>query len=202
MRPSRWQVSPKGVFYNRIEPSFYTGFAHGVRIRNAFISILGGATRSGSRSVLSQGIIDSYLSDLAVRYRTYERLIKSSTIQLTQNRAFEKFSEIISKEKILKRVAERKTMTPAAYGKMSLELLQRLNPERCFILKSILIWKCVSGRPAWPLFSTRNPPSRRVWFSSTICSPRAFGHRVVVAFEREIAERHHPLRGLRGGPSQ
>jgi hypothetical protein len=126
------QSGLQGVFYNRIEPSFYTGFAPRCQDPKRIHIHLGRGNQNRVTVVLSDHIIDSYLSDLAVRYRTYERLIKNNTIKLTQNRAFEKFSEIISKEKILKRVAERKTMTPAAYGKMSLEMLEKLNPGKVF----------------------------------------------------------------------
>jgi hypothetical protein len=130
--PNDTESQPQGVFYNRLEPSFYTGFAPRCQDPKRIHIHLGRGNQIRVTVVLSDGIINSYLSDLAVRYRTYERLIKTSTIKLTQNRAFEKFSEIISREKILKRVSEKATMTKAAYGKMSLEMLEKLNPGKVF----------------------------------------------------------------------
>ena len=122
----------QGVFYNRLEPSFYTGFAPRCQDPKRIHIHLGRGNQIRVTVVLSDEIINSYLSDLAVRYQTYDRLIRTSTIKLTQNRAFEKFSNIISEEKILKRVAHRKTMTPEAYEKMSLEILEKLNPGKVF----------------------------------------------------------------------
>ncbi len=125
----------QGVFYYRIEPSFYTGFAPRCQDPERIHIHLGRGNQVRVTIALSDEIIDSYLSDLAKRYDTYETLIQKGTIRLTQNKGFEKFSRIISKENILKLVEEKSRMGPEEYGKISLEILEKLNPGRVFHIK-------------------------------------------------------------------
>ena len=122
------EVQTQGVFYYRIEPSFYTGFAPRCQDPNRIHIHLGRGNQVRVTLVLSNQIVDSYLPDLAVRYRVYHELIKKSKIKLTQNMGFEKFSRIISEEKILKLADEKNDMALSQYRKISLEILEKLNP--------------------------------------------------------------------------
>ncbi len=122
----------QGIFYYRIEPSFYTGFAPRCQEPDRIHIHLGRGNQIRVTIVLSERIIDSYIEDLAMRYRTYQELITGSVIKLTQNKGFEKFAQTIKDENILKMAREKGRMAPAAYEKMSLELLKKLNPGRVF----------------------------------------------------------------------
>ena len=123
---------PQGVFYYRIEPSFYTGFAPRCQDPNGIHIHLGRGNQVRVTVVLSNQVIDSYLPDLALRYGVYNELINKSTIKLTQNMGFEKFSRIIKEENILKLADEKRGMDPRAYRKISLEILEKLNPGKVF----------------------------------------------------------------------
>jgi len=129
------EIQTQGVFYYRIEPSFYTGFAPRCQDPERIHIHLGRGNQLRVTIALSDEMIDSYLSDLAKRYGTYETLIKKGIIQLTQNKSFEKFSRIISKENVLKLAGEKSRMDPAEYRKISLEIFKKLNPGRVFHIK-------------------------------------------------------------------
>ncbi|MCG6881963.1 MAG: hypothetical protein LJE96_22810 [Deltaproteobacteria bacterium] len=129
------ESQPQGVFYYRIEPSFYTGFAPRCQDPERIHIHLGRGNQLRVTIALSDEMIDSYLSDLAKRYRTYETVIEKGIIKLTQNKAFEKFSRIISTENILKLAAEKGRLGQKEYRKISIEKLEKLNPGRVFHIK-------------------------------------------------------------------
>jgi len=126
------ESQPQGVFYYRIEPSFYTGFAPRCQDPNRIHIHLGRGNQVRVTLVLSNQIVDSYLPDLALRYRVYQELVKESKIKLTQNMGFEKFSRIISEEKILELADEKNDMALSHYREISLEMLEKLNPGKVF----------------------------------------------------------------------
>lgn len=121
-----------GVYFYRLEPSFYTGFAPRCQDPGRIHIHLGRGNQVRVTVVLSNKIIDEYPSDLALRYKVYNKLIQDSKISLTQNKGFEKFSAIIHREKILDLAAKRDTMDRSLYKKKSLELLKKLNPGKAF----------------------------------------------------------------------
>ena len=123
---------PQGVFYYRIEPSFYTGFAPRCQDPKGIHIHLGRGNQVRVTLVLSNQVIDSYLPDLALRYGVYNELIQKSNIKLTQNMGFEKFDRIIRDENIVKLAHEKNSMGQQAYRKISLEILEKLNPGRVF----------------------------------------------------------------------
>jgi len=126
---------PPGVYFYRLEPSFYTGFAPRCQDPKRIQIHLGRGNQIRVTMVLSNGIIDEYLSDLALRYSVYDQLIRESKISLSQNLGFEKFSRIIGEEGIQKLVAQREGMGEARYRKISLEMLEKLNPGRVFHIR-------------------------------------------------------------------
>ena len=124
-----------GVYFYRLEPSFYTGFAPRCQDPKKIQIHLGRGNQIRVTMVLSNGIIDEYLSDLALRYRVYNQLIRESKISLTQNLGFEKFSRIIVEEGIQNLAVQRESMSEGRYRKISLEMLQKLNPGKVFHIK-------------------------------------------------------------------
>ena len=128
--------SLQGVYYYRIAPSFYTGFAPRCQDPKRIHVHLGRGNQVRVTLVLSDRILDSYLPDLALRYRVYDELIKKGTITLTQNMGFEKFAQTISKDNILKYADAKNDMALSEYRKITLEMLQKLNPGKVFHIQT------------------------------------------------------------------
>ena len=126
---------PPGVFFYRLEPSFYTGFAPRCQDPKRIHIHLGRGNQLRVTIELSDQIIDEYLADLALRYRVYDQLVRDSKIILSQNLGFEKFSRIITDEKIREMVAEKNSMSKEQYRKISLAMLKKLNPGKVFHIK-------------------------------------------------------------------
>jgi hypothetical protein len=126
------EASLPGIYFYRLEPSFYTGFAPRCQYPERIHIHLGRGNQLRVTVVLSDPIIVNYLPDLAYRYRIYTQLIEHGTLTLTQNTGFENFRAIIIKEKILDLAGLEQEMGPAAFRKLSLEMLEKLNPGRVF----------------------------------------------------------------------
>lgn len=125
-------ASKPGVYFYRLEPSFYTGFAPRCQDPRRIHTYLGRGNQLRVTVVLSDQIIDEYLPDLAARYKVYRELIDKGQIVLSQNMAFERFEEVILEEGILNLAGQKERMDPQAYRKLSLEKLRELNPGRVF----------------------------------------------------------------------
>ncbi len=134
-RPEDSDTRLQGVYYDRIEPSFYTGFAPRCQDPRHIHIHLGRGNQIRVTLVLSDEMIDSYLSGLALRYRVYDELVEEEKITLTQNMGFEKFSRIIGEEKILKLADEKNDLALPEYRKISLEMLEKLNPGKVFHIR-------------------------------------------------------------------
>lgn len=124
-----------GVYFYRLEPSFYTGFAPRCQDPERIHIHVGRGNQLRVTVVLSDRTVDNYLPDLALRYRTYDQLIKDGTLTLTQNRGFEKFCSVIMEEDILRLAGLQKEMDAAGFRKLGLEMLEKLNPGRVFHLR-------------------------------------------------------------------
>jgi len=133
--PKRSNKTLPGVYFYRFEPSFYAGFAPRCQEPRRIHIHLGRGNQLRVTVVLSDHIIDEYIPDLAYRYHVYEELINSSRISLSQNRGFEKFKARLIKEKILDLAEQKGTLDRAAYRKIALEKLQKLNPGKIFPIK-------------------------------------------------------------------
>jgi hypothetical protein len=125
----------RGVYFYRLEPSFYTGFAPRCQDPERIHIHLGRGNQLRVTAVLSDRAIDNYLTDLALRYRTYDQLIKNGTLTLTQNTGFEKFRSVIMEEDILRLAGLKKEMDEAAFRNISLKMLEKLNPGRVFHIR-------------------------------------------------------------------
>ncbi len=121
-----------GIYYDRREPSFYTGFApRTVDPRRLHLHI-GRGNQLRATVVLADDVLQEYARDLQQRWRTYRTLIDDGRLVPTQNRAFDEFEQRVREIELDRLVREEQTLTPAALRERNLSLLERLNPGRVF----------------------------------------------------------------------
>jgi hypothetical protein len=124
-----------GVYYDRYEPAFYTGFAPRTRDPRRLHLHLGRGNQLRATVVLSDDVLQDYAADLLDRYRTYRALIDDGHLVLTQNRGFDDFERTLHDANLERVVTEEATQTPQAVRARNLELLERLNPGRIFRIR-------------------------------------------------------------------
>ena len=130
------QEAPQfGVYYDRYEPAFYTGFAPRTDDPQRLHMHLGRGNQLRVTVVLADDVLRAYAEDLLHRYRTYRALIDSGRLVLTQNRGFEAFERTLQDAHLEQLVAEEKTMPDAAVRERNLHLLEQLNPGRVFRIR-------------------------------------------------------------------
>ncbi len=121
-----------GSFYDRYEPSFYTGFApRGVDPRRLHLHI-GRGNQVRATVVLSDDVLRDYARDLQARQHTYRTLVDEGRIELTQNRGFEAFNARLAEIGLERLVREEGELAPETLRARNLALLERLNPGRVF----------------------------------------------------------------------
>lgn len=128
-------LSRYGIFYERYEPTFYTGFAPRAEDPGRLHLHVGRGNQLRITLVLSDQVLDDYASDLLARYRTYRRLIDEGKVKLTQNSGFEAFEQTLDGERLKDLVAAQSTMSAAERRIRNLELMERLNPGRVFRIR-------------------------------------------------------------------
>jgi hypothetical protein len=121
-----------GVYYDRREPSFYTGFAPRTSDPERLHLHIGRGNQLRVTAVLADDVLAEYARDLWQRWRTYRSLVESGRLVLTQNTAFDEFERRLSEVDLERLVGEEKTLAPAALRERNLRLLERLNPGRVF----------------------------------------------------------------------
>ena len=84
-----------GVYYDRREPSFYTGFAPRSQDPDRVHLQVGRGNQLRITAVLSEEAISGYARDLLTRQQTYRDLIAERRVILTQNTGFEEFENTI-----------------------------------------------------------------------------------------------------------
>src|SRR6185295_19112130 len=84
-----------GVYYNRYEPAFYTGFAPRTNDPRRIHVHLGRGNQLRLTVVLADDVLREYADDLLNRYRTYQALIEDGRLMLTQNQGFEEFERAL-----------------------------------------------------------------------------------------------------------
>src|SRR5215813_7107914 len=124
-----------GVYYDRREPSFYTGFAPRTPDPRRLHLHVGRGNQLRVTAVLADDVLAEYARDLWQRWRTYRTLIDSGRLVLTQNRAFDEFEQRLRDVDLERLVREEKTLAPAALRERNLRLLERLNPGRVFRIR-------------------------------------------------------------------
>ncbi len=121
-----------GVYYDRWEPTFYTGFAPRTLDPARLHLHVGRGNQLRATSVLSDRVIEEYVRDLAARVTTYRRLIDEKRLVLTQNQAFAEMEAVVSDLGLPALIAEEESLEPSALRQRNLALIKRLNPGRVF----------------------------------------------------------------------
>ena len=126
---------PQGVYFYWYEPSFYAGFAPRTQDPQRVHIRLSRGNQVRATVVLGDPEIDAYLGDLVLRQKTYQELIDAKVIELTTNKAYERFVERLDHAGVADAVKSRDSLGPAAYRQKSLEIMSALNPGRVFRIK-------------------------------------------------------------------
>jgi hypothetical protein len=126
---------PWGVYYDRREPSFYTGFAPRTLDPARIHLHVGRGNQLRVTVVLSDEVLAEYARDLDQRRRTYRALIDAGRLVLTQNRAVEDFEARLREVNLDALVAAEPSLPPDALRARNLDLLERLNPGRVFRIR-------------------------------------------------------------------
>jgi hypothetical protein len=134
--PATLEEPPRyGLYYDRPEPSFYTGFAPRTVDPRRLHLHLGRGNQLRVTVVLADEVIVEYARDLRQRERTYRALVDGGRIVLTQNRGFEEFERTLAEANLDRLVAEEKTLSPETIRERNLALLEHLNPGRVFRIR-------------------------------------------------------------------
>ena len=128
-------LSQYGIFYDRYEPSFYTGFAPRAKDPKRLHLHVGRGNQLRMTLVLSDAVINEYAGDLLARYRTYRGLIDEGQVILTQNAGFKDFEQTILDLDLDGLITEQAGLTPGAARARNLALMEKLNPGRVFRIK-------------------------------------------------------------------
>ncbi len=126
---------PQGVYFYWYEPSFYTGFAPRTQDPQRVHIRLSRGNQVRVTVVLGDPELDAYLDDLVARRKTYQELIDAKVIELTTNKAYERFVEKLDQAGVADAVKSRDSRGPDAYRQKSLDIMSALNPERVFRIK-------------------------------------------------------------------
>ncbi|MGI9374175.1 MAG: hypothetical protein ACR2OJ_16935, partial [Hyphomicrobiales bacterium] len=121
-----------GIFYQRYEPTFYTGFAPRTQDPSRIHIRVGRGNQVRLTTVLSDEAIDAYARDLVVRYHTYKGLIDTGKLVLTQNKGFEDFARIMAKHQVEKITQGQAGLSAEERRMQNLALIRALNPGRVF----------------------------------------------------------------------
>jgi len=124
-----------GIYYDRREPSFYTGFAPRTPDPRRLHLHIGRGDQLRVTAVLADDVLLEYVSDLWQRQQTYRALIDAGRLVLTQNRAFEEFEQRLREVELDRLVREEKDLPAGALRERNLALLERLNPGRVFRIR-------------------------------------------------------------------
>src|SRR5215470_10546077 len=127
--------SSYGVYYDRREPSFYTGFAPRTNDPQRLHVHVGRGNQLRVTAVLADDVLAEYARDLWQRWRTYRTLVDTGRLVLTQNRAFDEFEVRLREVELERLVGEEASLSPAALRERNLALLERLNPGRVFRIR-------------------------------------------------------------------
>src|SRR5262245_20195376 len=124
-----------GIYYDRREPSFYTGFAPRTPDPRRLHLHIGRGDQLRVTAVLADDVLLEYARDLWQRQQTYRALIDAGRLVLTQNRAFEEFEQRLREVELDRLVREEKELAAGDLRERNLALLERLNPGRVFRIR-------------------------------------------------------------------
>jgi len=124
-----------GLYYDRYEPAFYTGFAPRTLDPRRLQIHVGRGDQMRVTVVLADDVLREYARDLRERQRTYRALVDSGRLVLTQNRGLEQFERTLADAQVERLVSEEATLSSDALRERNLQLLERLNPGRVFRIR-------------------------------------------------------------------
>ena len=129
----RLEEQPRfGVYYNRYEPAFYTGFAPRTYDPRRIHLHLGRGNQLRVTVVLADDVLREYAEDLLNRYRTYRALIEDGRLTLTQNQGFEEFEQTLKDAHVEQLVSEQAKVSNDVVRERNLRLMEQLSPGRVF----------------------------------------------------------------------
>lgn len=128
-------IDDYGIFYDRYEPSFYTGFAPRATEPGRLHLHMGRGNQLRITLVLSNESLARYPSNLLARYQTYRELIDTGRMELTQNGGFDVFEQTVNALALDARIARQGDQSPIQSREENLALLEALNPGRVFRIR-------------------------------------------------------------------
>ena len=121
-----------GTYYQRYEPTFYTGFAPRAAGPERVHLHVGRGNQLRITVVLSDETLRGYARDLQTRRDTYRALIDGGRIVLTQNRGLAAFEAELEEVEIDDLVEDEDDLSAGELRERNLRLMERLNPGRVF----------------------------------------------------------------------
>ena len=121
-----------GTYYQRWEPTFYTGFAPRADDPRRVHLHVGRGNQLRITVALSEPTLAAYARDLKARRDTYQRLVADGRVVLTQNHGLDAFTAALEDTGLDALVAQESHLAPAALRERNLALMERLNPKRVF----------------------------------------------------------------------
>lgn len=118
-----------GVYYDRYEPAFYTGFAPRTLDPQRIHIHLGRGDQLRVTVVLADDVLREYARDLLARDRTYRALVDSGRLVLTQNRGFEEFERTISEAHVERLPCTGRVTCAVNFSCARPKLIRALNAE-------------------------------------------------------------------------
>ena len=126
---------PQGVYFHWYEPSFYAGFAPRTQDPTRLHIELARGNQVRVTLVLGDAELNAYLGDLQQRRTVVQEMIDARVIELSTNRAWERYGKQLDDAGVAAAVAARTSGGPDAYRAKSLAIMKALNPERVFAIK-------------------------------------------------------------------
>ncbi|MGI9482970.1 MAG: hypothetical protein ACR2OR_11505 [Hyphomicrobiales bacterium] len=121
-----------GIYYQRYEPTFYTGFAPRALDPDRIHLQIGRGNQLRTTIVLSDAVLETYVDDIHTRYKVYKDLIRQGQLVLTQNMGFERFEKTVRETFIAELSKQGKTLSAEAIRSRNLAVMRKLNPGRVF----------------------------------------------------------------------
>lgn len=121
-----------GIYYDRYEPTFYTGFAPRIQDPHRLHLEIGRGNQLRVTAVLGDNELQSYAKDLLARQKTYRTLVDSGRIVLTQNRGLEQFEKTLNEAGVADAIAHEEWHRDKTMRERNLALMEKLNPGRVF----------------------------------------------------------------------
>lgn len=121
-----------GSYYDRYEPTFYTGFAPRADDPRRVHLHVGRGNQLRITLVLSEATEAAYARDLKARRDTYRALVDQGRIVLTQNQALAAFVARLDDARLDDLVANQDELSPEELRDRNVDLMSTLNPGRVF----------------------------------------------------------------------